>query len=586
MRSLTSQGAPAGTLEEELLRALARQTRRVPLPVFLATLMIAALAAQRVPLGAWAGWLLLVSLVLIVRRTLLWRLPQLAGYTDREKLRIAILLNVAQGIVHGLSLLFFPFLPEFERAIQSMIMVGLCAGAVATNVGYMPVLAGYLVPTLIPLALMWAVSPGVAGAGWIEWSTAILIALFGAILVALGRDAYRLFRESFEIRLEQAALNERLKEALARAEEANRAKTRFLAAASHDLRQPIHTLSLFGAALAMCDLDARTREISQNINLALQGMASQFDALLDISKLDAGVVHANPAPFEPRRLVERLQQEFGPVAEEKGLAFAATCAFDGVIDTDRLLLERIVRNLIDNAIKYTDSGSVRLDVSQAGAAVIIAIADTGRGIPKAEHARVFEEFYQLDNPERDRARGFGLGLSIVQRLSDLLGIQLEMTSAPGKGTTFRLQLPAAAGAAASRNPTEAVAARLAGVHVLVVDDESHVRLGMKTLLEGMGCRTTVVEGTSRAVEAAGADRPDVVVADFRLRGDDDGIAAVRSIRALYPELPAILLSGDTAPDRLREAEEAGIALLHKPVAGAALARAIADAREPAASSRP
>jgi len=586
MRSLTSQGAPAGTLEEELLRALARQTRRVPIPVFLAMLMIAALAAQHVPFGAWAGWLLLVSVVLILRRTLLWRLPRLAGYSDREKLRIAILLNVLQGIAHGLSLLFFPFLPEFERAIQSMILVGMCAGAVATNVGYMPVLAGYLVPTIIPLAIMWAVSPGVANPGWIERSTAVLIALCSAILVPLGRDAYRLFRESFEMRMEQAALNERLKAALARAEEANRAKTRFLAAASHDLRQPIHTLSLFGAALAMCDLDARTREISQNINLALQGMASQFDALLDISKLDAGVVHANPAPFEPRRLVERLQQEFGPVADAKGLVFGATCTFDGVIDTDRVLLERIVRNLIDNAIKYTDSGSVRLEVSQAGPAVIITIADTGRGIPEAEHARVFEEFYQLDNPERDRARGFGLGLSIVQRLSDLLGIRLAMTSAPGKGTTFRLRVPAAAGAAASQAPSDTVVARLAGVHVLVVDDEGHVRLGMKTLLEGMGCRTTVVEGTSRAVEAAGADRPDVVVADFRLRGDDNGIAAVHSLRALYPELPAILLSGDTAPDRLREAEEAGITLLHKPVAGAALARAIADAREPAATSRP
>ena len=586
MRSLTSPGAPAGTLEEELLRALARQTRRVPLPVFLATLMIAALAAQKVPFGAWAGWLLLVSVVLIVRRTLLWRLPRLAGYTDREKLRIAILLNVAQGVVHGLSLLFFPFLPEFERAIQSMILVGLCAGAVATNVGYMPVLAAYLAPTLIPLALMWAVSPGVPDAGWIERSTAVLIALFGAILVALGRDAYRLFRESFAIRMEQVELNERLKIALARAEEANRAKTRFLAAASHDLRQPMHTLSLFGAALAMCDLDSRTREISQNINLALQGMASQFDALLDISKLDAGVVHANPAPFEPRRLVERLQHEFAPVAQAKGLAFVTTCTFDGVVETDRMLLERIVRNLLDNAIKYTDAGTVRLDVVATGRDVMIAIADTGRGIPKAEHARVFEEFYQLDNPERDRARGFGLGLSIVKRLSDLLGIEVEMTSAPGKGTTFRLRLPGVEGAIVNSVPAEAVVARLAGVHVLVIDDERHVRLGMKTLLEGMGCRATVAEGTSRAVEEARADRPDVVVADFRLRGDDDGITAVRSIRELYPELPAILLSGDTAPDRLREAEEAGIALLHKPVGGAALARAIAGVREPAAASRP
>jgi signal transduction histidine kinase/CheY-like chemotaxis protein len=584
--SMTSQEASRGTartLEEELLRTLARQTRRVPIPVFLAAVMIAALAAEKLPAAAWGGWLLMVALVLVVRRTLLWRLPRMQGYSDQEKLRIAILLNVAMGVVYGLSLLFFPFLPEFERAIQSMILVGLCAGAVATNVGYMPVLLGFLVPTIVPLVVLWAVSPGVAEPGWVERSTAVLIALCSAILLPLGRDAFRLFRESFEMRLEQAALNRKLQAALEQAEDANRAKTRFLAAASHDLRQPIHTLSLFGAALAMCNLDARTREISQNINIALQGMASQFDALLDISKLDAGVVHINRAPFEPRRLIERLVREFEPVARAKGLAMTSSCAFDGLVDTDRLLLERIVRNLVDNAIKYTDEGALRIDVAAAGDDVVIAVADTGRGIPPAEHARVFEEFYQLDNPERDRTRGFGLGLSIVKRLADLLGIGIELESAAGKGTTFRLHLVRVATDAATPVRPVVDAARLDGLYVLVVDDERQVRLGMQTLLEGMGCRVTLVDETQRALAAARAERPDIVVADFRLRGDDNGIATVRAIRAIYPELPAILLSGDTAPDRLREAESAGIVLLHKPVAVAELAQAIASAREPLAA---
>jgi signal transduction histidine kinase/ActR/RegA family two-component response regulator len=579
-----AQELPAGmarTLEEELLRALARQTRRVPIPVFLAAVMIAALAAERLPVAAWAGWLAMVAVVLVVRRTLLWRLPGLQRYSDAEKLRIAILLNIANGVVFGLSLMFFPFLPEFERAIQSMILIGLCAGAVATNVGYMPVLLGFLVPTLVPLIALWALSPGVADPGWVERSTAVLIALCSAILLPLGRDAFRLFRESFEMRLEQAALNRRLQAALEEAESASRAKTRFLAAASHDLRQPLHTLSLFGAALAMCNLDPRTREISQNINVAVQGMASQFDALLDISKLDAGVVVVNRAPLEPRRLVERLGREFGPVARAKGLDLSASGTFDGMVETDRLLLERILRNLVDNAIKYTDAGRIRLDVAAAGDDVTVTVADTGRGIPQDEHARVFEEFYQLDNPERDRARGFGLGLSIVKRLADLLGIRLDMESAPGKGTTFRLRLAAVAGKAAGPAPPPAAQSRLDGLHVLVVDDEGQVRLGMKTLLERMGCRATLVDGTARAVEAARGDRPDIVVADFRLRGEDSGIAAIRSVRAVHPELPAILLSGDTAPDRLREAEEAGITLLHKPVIVEELAHAIASAGDSA-----
>jgi len=245
-----------------------------------------------------------------------------------------------------------------------------------------------------------------------------------------------------------------------------------------------------------------------------------------------------------------------------------------------------MRNLIDNAIKYTDTGSIRLAVTADGGEAVLSVTDTGRGIPPAEHARVFEEFYQLDNPERDRTRGFGLGLSIVKRLADLLGIRIEMKSAPGSGTTFRLHLAATAGGSAAATLPCAAATNVTGRHVLVVDDEGHVRLGMRTLLEGMGCRATLVDGTTHAVAAARADRPDIVVADFRLRGEDNGIAAVRSVRALYPDLPAILLSGDTAPDRLREAEAAGIALLHKPVAVADLAQAIADAGEPIMVARP
>ena len=185
MQAMKAQELPAGTartLEEELLRALARQTRRVPVPVFLAAVMIAALAAQRLPVAAWGGWLAMVAVVLVVRRTLLWRLPGMQRYSEADKLRIAILLNIANGVVFGLSLMFFPFLPEFERAIQSMILIGLCAGAVATNVGYMPVLLGFLVPTLVPLIALWALSPGVADPGWVERSTAVLIALCSAIL--------------------------------------------------------------------------------------------------------------------------------------------------------------------------------------------------------------------------------------------------------------------------------------------------------------------------------------------------------------------------------------------------------------------
>ncbi len=571
---------PAATpksLEEALLSVLARQARRIPLPVFIVAVLIAALASERLPAWIWGTWLLIVAGVLGARFVVLGRLPKIGGLSVAEKLRIAVVLSAVNGVVHGLSLGFFPFLPEFERAIQSMLLVGLAVGSIATTAGCMPIFIAYLIPTVFPLAMLWAVSPGIAEPGWIERSTAVVIALFGAIMIALARDAFRMFRESFEIRTQQAALNRQLEAALERAEAASRAKTRFLAAASHDLRQPIHTLSLFGAALAMCPLDARTREISEHLNVALRGLASQFDALLDVSKLDAGVVRINRTPIPLSGFLARLGDEFGPPARSKGLAMSIDCPPLAYVESDRLLLERILRNLLDNAIKYTDAGQVRIAAVPEGDEFVVTVADSGRGIPAAEHGRVFEEFYQLDNPERDRTRGLGLGLAIVKRLSDLLQLQMRMTSMPGRGTEFRLVLPRTAAPATlvpERNENQR---QLHGLHILVVDDEDQVRLGMKTLLESLGCRATLVDGTTPAVAAVRVEKPDVVLADFRLRGSDNGIATVQSIRRLFPAMPAILLSGDTAPDRLREAEEAGIPLLHKPVAVEVLADAISAA---------
>lgn len=554
---------------------LAGQARRVPLPVFLAAAMIAGIAHGRVDSAVIAGWLALVAVMLAVRWQLLGRLPEMESLPERQRLRIAIALSAINGSIHGLSVGFFPFLTEFERALQSMLFVALAAGSVATTAGYRPVLLAYLLPTLGPLAVMWAVSPGIPQPGWIERSTAGLLVVFIALLDALGRDAFRLFRESFAIRLQQVELNRQLQVALERAEAANRAKTRFLASASHDLRQPIQTLTLFAAALTMRPLDAPSREIAEHMNTALQALASQLTALLDISKLDAGVIRVNPARLNLRAVAERLCREFEPAARAKGLALRLSCPAECWVQTDALLFDRVLRNVLDNAVKYTDAGEVRVQVRRDGEHYSVAIADSGRGIPEQEQARVFEEFYQLDNPERDRTKGLGLGLAIVQRLAQLLQIRVDMESSTDRGTTFRLALSRAEDVPVAADASPAEQADLPELHVLVVDDEAGIRLGMKTLLEGMGCRTTLADSTSEAVAAAQAERPDIVLSDMRLRGSENGIETVRALRRLYPGLPAILISGDIAPDRLREAEQAGIALLHKPVPVETLKREIA-----------
>jgi signal transduction histidine kinase len=565
-----------GSLEEELLRLLARQGRRVPIPIFLAAFMIAAMAYGRIPALLLAGWLLLVAAVLAARWVVLGRLPALTAMPARKRLRIAVALSAMNGITHGLSLAFFPFLPPYERAIQSMLLVVACTGSVATTAGYRPVFLAYVLPTLGPLVVLWALSPGMPSAGWIEISTSGVFVLTGLILVALAGDAFRLFRESFEIRLQQAELNRQLRTALDQAEAANRAKTRFLASASHDLRQPIHTLSLFGAALAMRPLERESREIAKHMNTALQSLASQLDALLDISKLDAGVVRVNRGPATLRPILERLHEEFAPRARGKGLRMDLECPREALVDIDPLLLERILRNLLDNAVKYTASGAVALRAQRTPGGYDVTVSDTGRGIPEAEQPRVFEEFYQLDNPERDRTKGLGLGLAIVTRLADLMRIKMHMSSTPGRGTQFVLTVPEATSGAAHTPEPAAAAAPLGALHVLVVDDEAAIRIGMKTLLEAMGCRATLADGTASALAAARADEPDLVVADLRLRGGDDGFETVRAIRKLYPRLRAILISGDIAAERLREAEAAGIPLLHKPVPFEILKREIAQ----------
>ncbi|TQV70740.1 response regulator [Exilibacterium tricleocarpae] len=567
--------APATSIKLELLRLLARQDVLGPIPVFISMGIIAAFVAGKLSPWYWGAWLAWVALVLVGRSLLLARLPEMDYLSEKLRLRIAVMLSALNGVSHGISLLFFPLLTDMQQAVVSMILMGISSISVVTAAGYMPISIAYIAPTLMPMALLWAFNPNVEG--WIGVSIAVMTLFFCPVMVVLAGSSFKMFQESFEIRKRQVALNLQLQEALDQAEAASRAKTRFLASASHDLRQPIHALSLFCGALAKRPLDDASREIAKHMDISLQALASQLDSLLDISKLDAGVVQVNDQVFNLRLLAERLQEEFMPAARSKGLSVWLDCPVDAHVKTDEVLLERIARNLLSNAIKYTEIGKVELALEIEAGNAILTIADTGRGIPEAEQVRVFEEFYQLDNPERDRSKGLGLGLAIVRRLVDLLTVQFDMESTAGGGTVISLTMPVVE--PVSCRKSEQAAATLSWEHLcaLVVDDEVEVGLGMKALLESMHCRVLLADGTEAALAAINRVRPDIILVDFRLRGTDNGITTVREARKVLPGIPAILISGDTAPDRLREAEEAGIELLHKPVLAGELEQAIAHA---------
>ena len=357
------------------------------------------------------------------------------------------------------------------------------------------------------------------------------------------------------------------------AERANLAKSRFLAAASHDLRQPMHALGLFVSELAQHTHAPESRRLVQRIAASAEAMDNLLDSLLDISKLDAGVLQPNPRPFALQPVLERIAAEQRPAAEERELRLKARptpCwAF-----TDPVLFERIITNLVSNAIRYTASGSILIACRKRGDKVRIEVRDSGVGIPKESQEIIFQEFIQLDNAERARVKGLGLGLAIVRRLAVLLGHHLELKSALGRGSVFAIETQSAA---PEHNAELSDHARtpgdLKGLHVALVDDDPLARAGMESLLRSWGCRMMSAESPEVLLKmmTLSTSPLDLMISDYRLHGEYSGIDIINAARGkLGPGLPAILISGDTGAETLRLAQQAGIPLLHKPVRPARL----------------
>jgi signal transduction histidine kinase len=371
-------------------------------------------------------------------------------------------------------------------------------------------------------------------------------------------------------RLEQshATLEKKVDERTKQLQLANLAKSRFLAAASHDLRQPLHALGLFVAQLHL-DVGAEERgQVIARIDAAVSAMNELFNALLDISKLDADVLTPKVTGFPIARIFDRVEATFADAAAEKGLTLRF-CPSNAWVRSDMILLERILLNLVSNAVRYTDRGGVVVGMRRQGNQLSLEVCDTGSGIPDDQRQNVFGEFYQLSS-ERG-AGGLGLGLAIVDRLCDLLCHRIELTSRIGKGSRFAVTLPRAAPERERPDPPQAIRSiddPLRGKVVVVVDDDVLVRDAMGGLLRGWGCEAVMAATGTAAItmlEKLGK-RPDVIVSDFRLQESRTGIEVIEHLRGVYGEgLPAFLVSGDTAPEPLRAATDSGNYLLHKPV---------------------
>lgn len=357
------------------------------------------------------------------------------------------------------------------------------------------------------------------------------------------------------------------------AERANLAKSRFLAAASHDLRQPMHALGLFIAELQEQTHAPPTRRLVRQIAASAEAMENLLDSLLDISRLDAGVLQPNLQAFALQPMLDRIASGYRPMAEERGLVLKLHPTRRWA-HTDPVLLERILVNLVSNAIRYTPKGAILLGVREAVGSVRIEVRDSGIGIAPEAQNIIFQEFVQLANPERARNKGLGLGLAIVRRLTDLLKLPLTLRSTPGAGSTFSITVPTAQPERTLLAlDSDRAAGDLGGLLVAVVDDDPLALSGLQSLLQSWQCE--VVAATDQAslladLEEQGRE-PDLLISDYRLEGGHNGADLVYALRQRFgPSLPAVLISGDTGSATLRHAQEAGLVILHKPVRPARL----------------
>jgi signal transduction histidine kinase/CheY-like chemotaxis protein len=423
------------------------------------------------------------------------------------------------------------------------------------------------------------------------WGFASFVAVSIATTALLMATVYYALRTSERAEEALALDNEIIQDKTRQLEMANKYKSHFLASASHDLRQPLHALGLFVAQLRDEANPAERSRLVGRIDAAVGSMNELFDALLDMTKLEAGILKTNPTELSVARLLERIETTFAGAARKKGLSLRVFGS-DAWVSSDPILLERILLNLVSNAVRYTERGGVMVGCRRRGEELRIDVFDTGAGIPEEQRQRIFGEFYQMAGPGPDRNGGLGLGLAIVDRLARLLGHKVDLDSRPGRGSRFSVTVPLAAqphaATEASTTPL-AIADPARGKRIIVIDDDALVLDGMRGILQSWGCQVETAVSGDAALTCLGqnGEPPDLIISDSALADGKTGIDAIQRLRqAVGAPVPAFLITGDTAPERLREASAAGFHVLHKPVAPMALRATLNSLLNTSARSQP
>ena len=568
--------ALAERVRRDQIQTLFTQWRRTTATMVLGGLILTIVMWGTAPPATFAGWLAAIALNQVWRYQLVRRYRASApGVAARSRWGHAWALGSAiAGSLWGAAgvALFVPG-DIGHQALLIVCLFGVIVGGIYLTSVYKPSFYGFVLPALVPLIVRVAL----VGDQVHAFIAAVMLVVL-AFILRFGHNLNNLIAQSLAIRYDNIDLIRELKEqtaaadaARAAAETANRGKTQFLAAASHDLRQPLHAMGLFAAALSAKVREPEVRDIVTSIDASVEQLERLFSALMDISKLDAGAVTPAPAPFPLAPLLARLERQFAPLATAQRLRLSVVPT--GVwIDSDAVLLERILANLVANAVRYTERGGVLIGVRRRAGRIWIDVVDSGVGIGSVERERIFDEFYRADAARSGGGQGMGLGLAIVRRLALLLDHPLELVSAPGRGSRFSLAVPrAGASVSAVAHPRDTLAAGtspLAGARIAVIDDEAAVVDGMRAWFAQWGA-SVVGAASGDAVLAALGEAgayPDLIVADYRLAEGELGTDVIARLRdELGQPIPALLVSGDASVEAIAAMRGCTVEVLLKPV---------------------
>ncbi len=495
-----------------------------------------------------------------------------------EHRRFTLLATLAGGAISVSAILFLPVISVDQRAAVGFLLTGIPAAGVAVSQASRYIIGGYSLGILVPASLAWGqVYPDQA------YGMFGLAIVYSFVLMAVAADNEKMVFRSIAIRherdrvvLELERSNAEVREAMAKAEQASQARARVLAAASHDLRQPLQALSVYSAILAANPTPQTLSEVGHDIDQIVRSLGSLLGGLLDLSRLSTDYYVPEKQVCSLDKIVGGVCNELQAMAIDKGLKLHRQLTPIS-LRTDSVALGRIARNLIENAIKYTDHGEVTVETIVIEGAAVLTVGDSGKGIAHTEHARIFEEFYQIDNPGRDRSQGVGLGLAIVHRLCELLAAKIELQSELGQGTTFRVFFSEPLDTDASTFPNAVVAPsrNFSHVKVYLVDDEDDILKSMSKLLSLWGMNVSSAASAALLDELfSSKGKPDVLIADLRLGKGEHGAALAKRLRLLYGDFQVLIMTGETASDALREAKDLGYPLLQKPIAPENLQQAI------------